>query len=60
MSGRESTFLAYGLPTGLPENAAILPGANRLTDPARGWYFSVMVRAAWARLAQQHATTPAE
>lgn len=38
-------------PTSLPAHAALLPHASRLNgNPNKGWYFTVMVRAAVARL----------
>ena len=38
-------------PTGtLPAHAALITAATRLNAPSKGWYFAVMVRAAYARL----------
>lgn len=39
-------------PTGtLPAHAALITAATRLNGaPSKGWYFAVMVRAAYARL----------
>lgn len=35
----------------LPAHAALITAANRLDGvPAKGWYFAVMVRAAYSRL----------
>jgi hypothetical protein len=34
----------------LQAHAAIIPAANRLTGAHKGWYFAVMVRAAYSRL----------
>jgi len=34
----------------LPAHAALIPAANRLTGAHKGWYFAVMVRAAYSRL----------
>ena len=35
----------------LPAHAALIPGAARLNGaPHKGWYFAVMVRAAYVRL----------
>lgn len=39
-------------PTTLPAHAALIPHATRLDgNPNKGWYFAVMVRAAYSRLA---------
>jgi len=57
----ETLSTQYGLSSGLPVNAALIPRAERLVgDPTRGWYFSVFVRSTWARLVQQQSITPAE
>lgn len=38
-------------PTHLPAHAALIHGASRLNGtPNKGWYFAVMVRAAYSRL----------
>lgn len=38
-------------PTTLPAHAALIPAASRLDGaPHRGWYFHVLVRAAYSRL----------
>lgn len=38
-------------PTLLPAHAALITGASRLNGaPHKGWYFAVMVRAAYSRL----------
>lgn len=37
-------------PKTLPSHAALIPSASRLGGAARGWYFAVLVRAAYARL----------
>lgn len=35
----------------LPAHAALIRSANRLDGaPAKGWYFAIMVRAAYSRL----------
>lgn len=34
----------------LPAHAALIPGASRLSGAHKGWYFAVMVRAAYSRL----------
>lgn len=34
----------------LPANAALIPAASRLHGAHKGWYFAVMVRAAYSRL----------
>jgi hypothetical protein len=40
-------------PTTLPAHAALIPHAARLDGmPHKGWYFAVMVRAAYSRLAE--------
>lgn len=41
-----------GRPSGtLPTHAALIRSASRLNgEPHRGWYFAVMVRAAYSRL----------
>ena len=37
-------------PQVLPANAALIPAAARLQGAHKGWYFAVMVRAAYSRL----------
>jgi hypothetical protein len=37
-------------PRMLAAHAALIPAANRLSGAHRGWYFAVMVRAAYSRL----------
>ena len=38
-------------PTHLPAHAALIQGASRLNGaPHKGWYFAVMVRAAYSQL----------
>lgn len=40
-----------GRPAGtLPAHAALITAADRLNGASKGWYFAVMVRAAYARL----------
>ena len=34
----------------LPAHAALIPAAARLQGAHRGWYFAVLVRAAYSRL----------
>lgn len=44
-----TTYEDERTPTTLPAHAALISGANRLA-PHKGWYFAVMVRAAYTRL----------
>lgn len=37
-------------PAMLPANAALIPAAARLQGAHKGWYFAVLVRAAYSRL----------
>jgi hypothetical protein len=37
-------------PSSLPANAALIPAAARLQGAHKGWYFAVLVRAAYSRL----------
>lgn len=47
----ETTSSSETRPTGtLPAHAALITGASRLNGAHKGWYFAVMVRAAYSRL----------
>ena len=37
-------------PQVLPAHAALIPAASRLEGAHKGWYFAVLVRAAYSRL----------
>lgn len=46
-----TTYRSDERPAGtLPAHAALITGAARLNGAHKGWYFAVMVRAAYSRL----------